>query len=98
MRFRFRTVVKRETFVVVIETRYRATPFREPSYLDRSPKPLGGVQEYEWHVTYLRTPAGDENNPVDMLAAEASLRLEPDFDDLVLGWCDQDFARHRNVY
>ena len=96
MRFRFRTVVKRESFVVVIETRYRATPFRAPTYLDERPRPRGGVKELEWHVAYLRTPAGKENNPVDMMAAEASLRLEPDFDDLVGTWCDQDFARHED--
>ena len=94
MRSRFRTVVKRENFVAVVECCYRATPYREPTYLDEKPRPRGGVREREWRVTYLRTPAGKENNPVDMMAAEASLSLEPNFDDLVGTWCAQDFARH----
>ena len=91
---RFRQVVEREGFAAVIEVRYRATPYTDPTYLDEAPQPRGGVKnDIEWHVVYLRTPSGQENNPVDMIAAEATLRLEEGFEEYVRAEAENDFAQ-----
>ena len=93
MHGKFRHVVEREGWHAVIEIRYRATPVTDPTYLDEFPHPRGGIKDYDWYVVYLRTDAGDENSPVEMMAAEASLRLENGFEEHVLSEAEADFAQ-----
>jgi hypothetical protein len=92
MRHHFRKVVERAGWAAVIEIRYRATPVEPPCYLDEVPREHGGLRECAWHVAYLRQPDGTENDPIEMMAAEASLRLEHGFEEFVRAEALTDFA------
>lgn len=91
--YRFRKVIERPEKAIVVEVHYRAAPTEPPHYTDEEPAPTGGVSEYSWHVVYLRTPLGQDANPVEIAEAEAELRLEADFDSEIRSYADEDFAQ-----
>ena len=90
MRFRFRKIIERLEWVATIEVRYSAKPARVPRYTDESPVTSGGVKEWDWGVVSVERPI---NNVIAGAVADSTLRLEPDFDDQVLSWCEEDWAQ-----
>lgn len=77
---------------LTIEVAYEATP----QFMDDYNEVSGGVESFTWCVVAIGGPIGQYHQPDAFHRANALLSVEPEFDQEVLSWCEEDFA-HRPI-